>query len=74
MLRQIFEEAEQLPEKERLELANQILALSDSHFKKETEKYWDIVIRERIERYNAGNYTVKNAEEVFAELDRKLDT
>ena len=58
---QIFEEAAQLPEDQKLTLANRILASSESPSTEETEQEWDVVIRERIKRYDQGKARSRSA-------------
>ena len=69
---QLFEEAAQLPEDQKLTLANRILASNEPPVTEETEQEWDVVIRERIQRYDQGKAHSRQAGDVFSELDRRL--
>lgn len=69
---QILQEAVQLPEDQRLTLANRILALSEPYAKGEVGKAWDAEIRDRIARYDRGELKSRSATEVFSDLDRLL--
>ena len=53
-LEQILQEAQRLPLNERLTLAHRLLTSSEPAASKEAYDAWDLVIRERIERYDQG--------------------
>ena len=69
---EILQEAEHLPLKQRLTLAHRLLASSEPSQSPEVDEAWDLVIRERIMRYDQGQVQSKPANEVFSELDNKL--
>jgi hypothetical protein len=69
---QILKEAEQLPEDQKLTLANRILASREPAVTEETKLEWDLVIRERIKRYDNGEIHSRPAGDVFSDLDRKI--
>jgi len=68
----IFEQAAQLPEDQKLTLANRILASSEPPPTEETEREWDVVIQERIRRYDQGKVHSRPASDVFSDLDRRI--
>lgn len=68
----LFKEAAQLPADQKLTLAHRLLSSSEPPTTQAVEQEWDVVIRERIERYDRGTTSARPASEVFAELDRKL--
>lgn len=68
----LIAEAVQLPPDQRLTLANKILSSVEPEVSAETEAAWDLEIRDRIARYDAGGVKSVPASEVFAELDRRL--
>ena len=68
----IASEAMQLPEDQRLVLAHRILASVEPVGDPGIDAAWDMEIRERIRRYDAGQAASIPVSEVFAALDRKL--
>jgi putative addiction module component (TIGR02574 family) len=68
----IASEAMQLPEDQRLTLANRILESVEPAVDPGLEHAWDMEIRERIRRFDAGQSAGIPLSEVFAELDKKL--
>ena len=68
----IYEEATHLPKDQRLTLAHRLLISSEPDASNDVEYEWDILIRERIRRYDEGSAKTRSARDVFAELDRKL--
>jgi hypothetical protein len=70
----IYEEATHFPKDQRLTLAHRLLLSSDPEASSNVEYEWDILIRERIRRYDEGNAKTLSARDVFSELDRKLAT
>lgn len=68
----LIAEAVQLPPDQQLTLAHRILSSVEPEVSAETEVAWDLEIRDRIARYDAGGVKSVPASEVFAELDRRL--
>jgi len=68
----LFEEAKQLPVDQRLTLVSRLLRSDEPSVSEEVEREWDVVIRERIHRYDEGKALSRPAGEVFADLDRRL--
>ncbi|HKI55537.1 MAG TPA: addiction module protein [Trueperaceae bacterium] len=68
----LFEEARQLPVDLRLTLVSRLLRSDEPSISEEVEEEWDVVIRERIRRYDEGKAESRPAGEVFADLDRRL--
>ena len=68
----IASEALLLPEDQRFTLAHRILSSVEPETEARVEAAWDIEIRERIRRYDAGLTMGLSGREVFAELDKKL--
>ena len=71
-LENIASEALLLPKDQRLTLAHRILASVEPEGEAEVEAAWDLEIRERIGRYDAGRTVAVSGQEVFAELDKRL--
>ena len=68
----LFEQAEELPEDQKLTLAYRLLASSEPPTTEAIDQEWDVAIRERIQRYDQGTARSRPAGEVFADLDNKL--
>ena len=68
----ILEEAAQLPEDQKLTLAYRLLTSGEPPVTEEIEQEWDVLIRERIQRYDQGNAPSRSASEVFRDLDRRF--
>jgi hypothetical protein len=69
---QLYEEAAQLPEDQKLTLACRLLTSGEPPITEEIEQEWDVTIRERIRRYDEGKALTRSAGEVFSDLDQKL--
>jgi putative addiction module component (TIGR02574 family) len=61
-----------LPPDQRLTLAHRILSSVEPAASPEVDAAWDTEIRNRIVRYDTQGAHSIPAEEVFAELDRRL--
>ena len=73
MMDRVCKEALELPLDQRLTVVHRILEQSDEYLDSvAVEREWDGVIRERMERYDAGQAMTRPASEVFATLDKKL--
>jgi putative addiction module component (TIGR02574 family) len=72
-LEDIESEALLLPRDQRFTLAHRILSSIEPDMKAEAEAVWDMEIRERIRKYDAGLTSGVPGQEVFAELDKKLE-
>jgi putative addiction module component (TIGR02574 family) len=68
----IVAEAVLLPPDQRLTLAHRILSSVEPVRSSETDVAWDAEISRRIARYDAGEAQTIPAQEVFAEVDRRL--
>ena len=73
-IEEILQVAEHLPLTQRLTLAHRLLALSEPSQASGVDEAWDVVIRERIMRYDQGQAQTRPASEVFSELDDQLGT
>ena len=71
-LENIASEALLLSEDQRFTLAHRILSSVEPELEAQVEAAWDMEIRERIRKYDAGQTTGFSGQEVFAELDKKL--
>ena len=71
-LENIASEALLLPKDQRFTLAHRILASVEPEWDADVEAAWDLEIRERIGRYDAGRTVAVSGQEVFAELDKRL--
>ncbi|MCK5674438.1 MAG: addiction module protein [Spirochaetales bacterium] len=69
---QILKEAKRLPDDQRLSLAHQLLMLGEPQFSEDIENSWDMEIRDRIAQYDRGEIQTRSAEDVFSDIDRKL--
>jgi hypothetical protein len=70
----VCKEALELPLDQRLTLVYHILEQSDACSNpEEAEREWDGVIRERMERYDAGQAKTRPASDVFSALDKRLE-
>lgn len=73
-IEEILQVAEHLPLTQRLTLAHRLLASSEPSQSSGVDEAWDVVIRERILRYDQGQAQTRSASEVFSELDAQLGT
>jgi putative addiction module component (TIGR02574 family) len=71
-LENIASEALLLPKDQRFTLAHRILASVEPEGDTDAEAAWDLEIRDRIGRYDAGRTVAVSGREVFAELDKRL--
>ncbi len=69
----ILEEAKGLTEGQRLSLAHRLLIVDQPGNTEEVENAWDIEIRKRIHRYDEGKTMARDANEVFKDLDHRLN-
>lgn len=69
---QLYEEAAQLPEDQKLTLAYRLLTSGEPPITDEIEQEWEVVIRDRIRRYDDGKAPSRSAGKVFSDLDQKL--
>ena len=69
---ELVEQAEALPEDEKLALANRVLALAEPVETDEVHNAWDMELRDRIRSYDEGNSSTRTASDVFRDLDSKL--
>lgn len=72
-INQILQDASLLPEDQRLTLVNRILILGEPKTSDEVRHAWDTTIRDRIARYDRGEISSRPANEIFSELDRRLN-
>jgi hypothetical protein len=71
-LENIAAEALLLPKDQRFTLAHRILSSVEPELEAGAEAAWDMEIRERIRKYDAGQTLGVAGQEVFAELDKRL--
>ena len=71
-LETLASEALLLPVEQRLSLAHQLLASVDDEEDSEFDKAWEAEIQRRISDYDSGKVKGIPADQVFAELDRRL--
>lgn len=69
---QLYEEASQLPEDQKLTLAYRLLTSGEPPTTDEIEQKWDVAIRDRIHHYDEGELLTRSAGEVFSDVDQKL--
>lgn len=68
----VASEALQLPQDQRLVLASRILSSVEPAVDAKADAAWDMEIRERIRRYDAGESKSIPAIQVFEELDNRF--
>ena len=71
-LEAIASEALLISKDQRFTLAHRILSSIEPDRTGEAEAAWDMEIRERIKKYDAGLTSGIPGQEVFSELDKKL--
>lgn len=72
-INQILQDAIDLPEDQRLTLANRLLTLSEPHASEDVRHAWDTAIKDRVARYDRGEIASRPADDVFSDLDRRLN-
>ena len=73
-IQKLVEEARNLPDDQKLTLANRVLELAEQAITDDVEDEWDSELRARIQAYDAGRSQTKSAGEVFQDLDSKLSS
>lgn len=68
----LAQQANDLPEDQRLTLAFRILSTLEPPLSAEIEQAWEREIRDRIKKFREGKSKSIPADEVFAELDADL--
>jgi hypothetical protein len=68
----ILKEASALPLDQRLTLVHRLLISTEPAALDEVDSAWDLEIRQRIERYDRGLSSSRPANDVFADLDRRM--
>ena len=68
----LLEEVAQLPEDQKLTLAYRLLASGEPPVTEEIEQEWDVLLRERIQRYDQDSAPSRSAGDVFSDIDRRL--
>jgi hypothetical protein len=71
-VQKLVEEARNLPDDQKLTLANRVLELAEQTMTDDVEDEWDSELRARIRAYDEGRSQTKSAGEVFQNLDSKL--
>jgi hypothetical protein len=71
-IQKLVEEARDLPQDQKLSLANRVLELAEPVATDDVEDQWDSELRARIRAYDAGRSQTRPAGEVFRDLDSKL--
>ncbi len=72
-MNQIYQDAIGLPEDQRLTLITRLLSHSEPYASDDVNNAWDTEIRDRIRRYDCGETSSRSINEVFSELDRRLN-
>lgn len=70
--REIEEKAQRLPEKDRARLALKLIESLDPGEDEDVEELWLDEAERRLAEYDAGRADARPAEEVFAEIEKKL--
>lgn len=73
-MNKILDEALRLPEDQRLALAHKLLTVGEPGFSEDVRQVWDLEIRERITRYDRGESTSRPANDVFRDIDKRLNS
>ena len=71
-IQKLVEEARNLPDDQKLTLANRLLELAEQAMTDDVEDEWDSELRARIQAYDEGRSQTKSAGQVFQNLDSKL--
>ena len=71
-IQKLVEEARNLPDDQKLTLANRLLELAEQAMTDDVEDEWDSELRARIQAYDEGRSQTKSAGQVFQSLDSKL--
>jgi putative addiction module component (TIGR02574 family) len=70
--RRIEEQAQDLPAKERARLALNLIESLDQGEDEDVEELWLDEAERRLREYDAGQTEARPADEVFAEIEKKL--
>ena len=73
-VKEILQEAIQLPEDQRFTLVHKLLTVGEPHPTDDVMRAWDMEIRNRIERYDREESHSRSADKVFKDLDDHLTT
>lgn len=73
-MNKILDEALHLPEDQRLALAHKLLTVGEPGFSEDVRQVWDLEIRERIICYDRGESTARPANDVFRDIDKRLNS
>ena len=73
-IEKLVDEARNLPQDQKLTLANRVLELTETAITDDVEDEWDSELRARIQAYDAGRSQTRSAGEVFQDLDSKLSS
>ena len=73
-IQKLVEEARNLPDDQKLTLANRVLELAEKAMADDVEDEWDSELRARIQAYDEGRSQTKSARAVFQDLDSKLSS
>jgi hypothetical protein len=73
-IEKLVDEARNLPQDQKLTLANRVLELTETAITDDVEDEWDSELRARIQAYDAGRSQTRSAGEVFKDLDSKLSS
>ena len=73
-IQKLVEEARNLPDDQKLTLANRVLELAEQATTDDVEDEWDSELRARIQAYEEGRSQTKSAGEVLQNLDSKLSS
>jgi hypothetical protein len=71
-IQELVEEARNLPQDQKLTLANRVLELAEQETTDDVEDEWDSELLARIQAYDAGRSQTRSAGDVFQDLDSKL--
>lgn len=73
-IQKLVEEARNLPDDQKLTLANRVLELAEQAMTDDVEDEWDSELRARIQAYDEGRSQTKPAGKVFQNLDAKFSS
>jgi hypothetical protein len=71
-IQKLVEAARNLPDDQKLTLANRVLELAEQAMGDDVKDEWDSELRARIQAYDAGRSQTRSAGDVFQDLDSKL--
>ena len=73
ILQKVTQDAFSLPSDERASLAHALIQSLDDQHDAERDKLWDAEIKRRVDLIDSGEANGRDAEDVFADIERKFN-